>query len=126
VTTLVIPDVNDESEELRDAARFIADQLGAETPWHISRFHPSYKMTDRSATSPSTLKRAQEIGLEEGLHYVYVGNVPGESNTICHACGETLIRRSGYRLLGNTIEEGSICPNCSTPVAGVGMEGVRS
>lgn len=126
VTTLVIPDVNDGSEELRDAARFIADELGPETPWHISRFRPSYRMTDRSATSLSTLKRTQEIGLEEGLHYVYVGNVPGESNTICHECGETLIRRSGYRLVGNIVEEGGVCPNCGTPVAGVEMEGAGS
>jgi pyruvate formate lyase activating enzyme len=123
VTTLVIPEINDESEELRDAARFIAEELGPETPWHISRFRPAYKMTDKSTTSPSTLKRAQRIGLEEGLHYVYVGNVPGESNTVCHQCGETLIRRSRYRLVRNNITEGSICPNCSTPVAGVGMEG---
>lgn len=123
VTTLVIPDVNDDVEELRDAASFIAGELGPETPWHISRFRPAYKMQDRSATSLAMLRRAQDIGEEEGLRYVYVGNVPGELNTVCHACGETLIRRSGYRLVENSVQEGSVCSNCGTEVAGIGMAG---
>jgi pyruvate formate lyase activating enzyme len=126
VTTAVIPDINDTPDELRDAASFIADELGPETPWHISRFHPSYKMAGRSPTSPSKPKQAQEIELQEGLHYVYVGNVPGESNTVCRACEETLICRFGYRLVRISVERGSVCPRCGTSVAGVGMEGAQS
>jgi len=58
---------------------------------------------------------------QAGLRYVYVGNVPGEANTVCHECGKTLIRRSGYRILENHIQPDGRCPNCGTPVAGVGM-----
>ena len=123
VTTLVIPDLNDDPEELRQIAGFIADDLGPETPWHISRFRPAYEMRDRSMTPLSTLQEAQAIGEEAGLHYIYVGNVPGESNTVCHACGQTLVRRSGYRIVDNLVDEDGGCPNCSTEVAGVGMAG---
>jgi pyruvate formate lyase activating enzyme len=124
VTTLVIPTINDSEEELRDAARFVAQELDVETPWHISRFHPTYKMTNVPPTPVSTLRRAQEIGLEEGLRYVYVGNVPGEANTLCHECGRLLIRRSGYWILENNIQAGGSCPDCGAIVAGVGMAGV--
>jgi pyruvate formate lyase activating enzyme len=119
VTTLVIPDLNDEPQELRDIAQFIAQELGPETPWHISRFRPSYQVTDRYPTPISTLREAQTIGLEEGLHYVYVGNIPGEGNTICHKCGKLLIRRTSYRLVENNIDSDSRCPQCGTPIAGV-------
>ncbi len=122
VTTLVIPGMNDDLAELRDIARFIAHELGPETPWHLSRFFPTYHMTDRSATPVETLHRAQEIGLEEGLHYVYLGNVTGESNTHCHECGLLLIRRRGYWIAENRVRDGG-CPNCGAPVAGVGMQG---
>ncbi len=123
VTTLVIPDINDSEEELRDAACFVAQELGPETPWHISRFHPGYHMRHVPPTPVATLRRALEIGQEEGLRYTFVGNVPGEANTDCHACGELLIRRSGYRILANHVAPGQVCPNCGTPVAGVGMVG---
>jgi len=122
VTTLVIPGVNDDPAELRDMARFLARELGPETPWHLSRFFPRYRMTDRLATPVETLYRAQEIGLEEGLRYVYLGNVEGESNTDCYECGQLLIRRRGYWIAENRVREGK-CPACATPVAGVGMGG---
>jgi pyruvate formate lyase activating enzyme len=121
VTTLVIPGVNDDPAELRDIAGFMSHQLGPETPWHISRFFPTYHMTDRPPTPVETLRRAQEIGLEEGLHYVYLGNVAGESNTHCHDCGHLLIRRRGYWIAENRVRDGC-CPSCGTPVAGVGMD----
>jgi pyruvate formate lyase activating enzyme len=121
VTTLVVPGINDDEEELRDAARFVAQELGPETPWHISRFFPGYQMRHVSPTTVETLRRALEIGKEEGLRYVVVGNVPGETNTECHACGELLIRRAGYHILANYIAADQRCPNCGTPVAGVGM-----
>ncbi|GAB4545129.1 MAG: AmmeMemoRadiSam system radical SAM enzyme [Anaerolineae bacterium] len=120
VTTLVIPGVNDDPAELRDIATFMVQELGPETPWHISRFFPTYQMTDRPPTPVETLRQAQEIGLEAGLHYVYLGNVAGESNTVCHNCGRTLIRRQGYWIAENQVRDGR-CPVCGTVVAGVGM-----
>lgn len=118
VTTLVIPDLNDDPTELRDTARFIALEMGADTPWHISRFFPGYKMSDRPLTPLSTLLNAREIGLAEGLRYVYLGNVANESNTTCHHCGRVLIRRHGYWIAENHIREG-VCPSCGTPIPGV-------
>jgi pyruvate formate lyase activating enzyme len=123
VTTLVIPGVNDEPRELRDAARFVVQELGPETPWHISRFFPAYRMTDVGSTPVVTLQKAREIGREEGLRYIYAGNVGGESNTVCHECGHVLVRRSGYSILQNRIQQDGRCPNCNTMVAGVGMKG---
>jgi pyruvate formate lyase activating enzyme len=123
VTTLVIPGVNDDPQELRDAARFVAQELGPETPWHISRFFPAYKMMDTGPTPVTTLREAQEIGREEGLRYIYAGNVGGESNTVCHSCGQVLVRRAGYSIVQNRVQAGGRCPNCDTVVAGVGMEG---
>lgn len=120
VTTLVIPGINDGPKELREVAQFISQELGPETPWHISRFHPGYLMADRPPTPVRTLQQAQEIGLEEGLYYVYQGNVAGESNTYCHECGQLLIRRRGYWIAADNIRDGR-CPSCSTPVAGIGM-----
>jgi len=121
VTTLVIPGINDNDGELKDAANFVVNELGVDTPWHISRFFPDYKMTDVPPTPVETLNRAREIGLEAGLRYVYVGNVPGEANTVCHKCRQMLIRRLGYRILENRVQPNGRCPNCGTPVAGVGM-----
>jgi pyruvate formate lyase activating enzyme len=123
VTTLVIPGINDDPAELRDAASFVAEELGVETPWHISRFFPAYKITDVPATPISTLQQAREIGLEAGLRYVYMGNVLGGEDTFCHACGRLLIRRSGCWILENHIQPDGRCPDCSTPVTGVGIKG---
>ena len=123
VTTLIIPGINDNPEEVRDAARFVADELGVDTPWHISRFFPAYEMTDVPSTPIETLSRAREIGLEAGLRYVYVGNVMGESNTVCHACGKTLVRRSGFGVMENRVGPDGRCPDCGAAVAGVGMGG---
>ena len=122
VTTLVIPELNDDPGELRDAAVFIAQELGVDTPWHISRFSPAYRMTDRPSTPLATLRRAREIGLEEGLHFVYIGNAREEGNndTLCPVCGKLLIRRSGYAMLANKLRSGC-CPVCGTQVAGIGM-----
>jgi pyruvate formate lyase activating enzyme len=123
VTTLVIPGINDDPIELRDAARFVAQELGVETPWHISRFFPTYQMSDVPSTPMTILRRAQEIGLEEGLRYVYIGNVRDEDNTTCHECGRLLIVRSGFYVIENVVRDGR-CPDCGAPVAGVGMDGL--
>lgn len=121
VTTLVIPGINDDPQELRDAADFVARELGPETPWHISRFFPAYQMTDVPPTPLATLRRAEQVGREAGLSYVYVGNVTEEANTYCLACGEWLIRRHGMGVVANRVAAGSRCPRCGAPVAGIAM-----
>jgi pyruvate formate lyase activating enzyme len=122
VTTLVIPGLNDSPGELHDAAAFVARELGPDTPWHISRFYPAWQMADRPPTPLATLRRARDIGREEGLRYVYVGNVPeeGGQDTICRGCDRVLIRRHGFGGIINHLQEDH-CPDCGTPVAGVGM-----
>ena len=122
ITTLIIPGYNDDDQELRSLARFIADKVGVDTPWHVSQFHPTYKLTNAPRTSVETLRRARQIGLDAGLCYVYEGNVPGmgEENTYCPGCCELLVRRSGY--LVEEIRTGSgKCPSCGRVVDGVGM-----
>jgi pyruvate formate lyase activating enzyme len=120
ITTLVIPTLNDSEEELRDIARFIAQELDPDTPWHVSRFHPDYSLTDLPATPEQTLTRAREIGMEEGLQFVYTGNVwgdPGE-NTYCPNCKEIVIARAGFQVRALHMEFGR-CRFCRTPIAGV-------
>lgn len=123
VTTLLIPTLNDDPGELREAAAFIAETLGKETPWHLSRFYPTYRMRDVPPTPESTVTRAVEIGKDAGLRYVYGGNSRQSQNTTCHNCGEMLIRRYGYTIAGHTITSDGTCPACETPVAGIGMGG---
>jgi len=122
VTTLVIPGVNDDPTEIRDAARFITQELGADTPWHISRFFPAYKMMDVPPTPIALLSKAKEIGLEEGLKYIYPGNVldNGSQDTLCPGCGRVLIRRRGFIVSHDRVKDGH-CPECGEPIAGVGM-----
>ncbi len=119
VTTLVIPGLNDDPAELARAAEFIAGDLGVETPWHLSRFHPAYQMLDRGATPVTTLEKACEIGAAAGLFHVYTGNVPGaRENTLCHGCGALAVRRQGYTVENFLLENG-VCPECKTPVYGI-------
>lgn len=120
VTTLVIPGLNDDPNELRSLARFIAGELGPETPWHISRFHPTYRLTDRGPTPVDTLDTARAIGFEEGLVHVYTGNVPGHpgENTVCRSCGKTILERRGYLVVQNNISNGR-CVFCDGAVHGV-------
>jgi pyruvate formate lyase activating enzyme len=120
VTTLIVPGLNDDTAELQELAGFIAHDLGTETPWHISRFHPTYKLTDRPPTPVKTLTRAREIGLEAGLKYVYTGNVPGNSgeNTYCNSCGEMVIERWGFQVGTLRIKDGK-CSRCGAVMDGV-------
>ncbi|NLT73526.1 MAG: AmmeMemoRadiSam system radical SAM enzyme [Chloroflexi bacterium] len=122
VTTLVIPGLNDSDGELRDIAMFIQMALGSDTPWHVSRFLPTYRLLDRPPTPVETLLRARDIGLEAGLHYVYTGNIPGQGgeDTLCPACGATIIARSGYALHFRSLR-GGCCEVCGTAIAGIGM-----
>jgi len=121
VTTLVIPGINDDDDELRDAAQFVLQELGADTPWHISRFFPAYKMQNVPPTPVETLRRAEEIGLNSGLRYVYCGNVAEEMNTCCHECGRLLIQRSRFWVQENHVASGNRCPDCGSRVAGIRM-----
>lgn len=120
VTTLIIPGLNDGKEELNALARFILEDLGPETPWHISRFHPTYRLTDRGPTPVETLNTARQIGLDEGLVHVYTGNVPGHpgENTICRSCGKILLERRGYMIIKNNLLSGC-CSNCGAVAHGV-------
>jgi pyruvate formate lyase activating enzyme len=118
VTTLVIPDQNDSEEELRDIARFIAG-VDPSIPWHISRFHPDYQFADSRATPIETLRKAYDVGKEEGLKFIYTGNLPGEeSDTLCPHCGEILIRRTAMSVLEDKLK-GPQCPFCKGQIAGV-------
>ena len=121
ITTLVIPTINDSDEELTEIAQFIKE-LGADTPWHVSRFHPTYRLMNVPTTPVATVKRAREIGLQVGLHYVYTGNVPGDQgeNTLCRQCGRVLIDRFGFATGHYAIKNGR-CPDCQGQVAGVEM-----
>jgi pyruvate formate lyase activating enzyme len=122
VTTLLIPGLNDDRKELEELASFVADALGPDTPWHVSRFHPTYKLTDRPPTPEQSIHEARRIGLDAGLRYVYSGNLPGDEgeNTVCYRCGELLIERWGYRISKNAIQNGR-CPACHAEIDGIGL-----
>ena len=124
VTTLVIPGLNDSDEELAKIAAYIRS-VGAEIPWHVTAFYPAYRMHDRPGTDVATLRRAREIGLAEGLRYVYEGNIPGEGgeNTYCYQCKALLIERYGFAVLRNRVRSDACCPDCGTRVDGLGMSG---
>jgi len=119
VTTLLIPGLNDSEKELREIAGFLARQ-DPNIPWHISRFHPTYRLTNIEATPQEKIQRAREIGYDEGLRYVYTGNLPGDEGekTFCHECGELLIDRFGFSIRNNMIKDGR-CPGCDTEIPGV-------
>ena len=119
ITTLVIPGVNDSDAELTDIARFLAS-VDPAMPWHVSRFHPTHRMTDRSATPSETLIRARKIGNQAGLFHVYTGNLddPEGSTTSCVQCGAAVIQRQGFFVVKNRLQEGR-CPECGAAVAGV-------
>jgi pyruvate formate lyase activating enzyme len=121
VTTLIIPGLNDDRDGLREIARFLRT-VGPEIPWHVSAFHPTYRLMDHGPTTASTLQEARDIGLDEGLRYVYSGNIPGDEgeNTYCPGCGEKLIHRFGFRILDNRIQDGH-CPGCHFVIDGLAM-----
>lgn len=125
VTTLVIPGINDSDLELRGIAGFIRS-VGEDVPWHVTRFQPAHRWLDRPSTPIETLRRARQIGLDAGLHHVYMGNVPGEGgeNTCCNACGTLLITRRGFSVRSNRVRDGR-CPVCGARVAGVHMDGLE-
>ncbi|MEE9612942.1 MAG: AmmeMemoRadiSam system radical SAM enzyme [Desulfatiglandales bacterium] len=119
VTTLLIPGQNDSREELKDLAEFLVD-LDPNIPWHISRFHPTHRLTSIPPTPPENIHKAKDIGYEAGLKYVYTGNLPGDEaeNTFCHDCGEFLIDRFGFYIKKNRMKNNH-CPQCGAPIPGV-------
>jgi len=121
VTTLLIPGENDDPEEVKDIAQFIKEELGAETPWHISRFYPNYRLMDHPPTSLEALEKAYEIGKEAGLKFVYLGNVPGHQteHTYCPSCGKLLIKRDLFRIEKLEITDEGRCPACGSEIEGV-------
>jgi pyruvate formate lyase activating enzyme len=125
ITTLVIPGRNDSDAELQAASRWIFDELGPDVPWHFSAFHPDYRMRDLPRTSLDTLSRARQIALDNGIRYVYTGNVhDAEGDTTrCTGCGEALIVRDWYELKGWSLESPaagpSRCKACGEACPGV-------
>jgi len=119
ITTLIVPGQNDSDDELKQIASFIANFTGFDTPWHISRFYPNYRMDDADATSPQGLQRAYEIGKDAGLRYIYIGNMPTAKaeSTFCYKCSRLLIERIGYTIESNVIRDGA-CPDCGAKIAG--------
>jgi len=119
VTTLIIPGMNDSEGELKQIASFLAS-IDKNIPWHVTGFYPAHKMAHVSPTPAKTLMRAQQIGKELGLSYVYAGNRPqaGGENSYCPGCGAELLSRHGFRITANRLKSGC-CPDCSTKIAGV-------
>lgn len=120
ITTLLIPGKNDSDSELAAMSKWIKQELGTDVPLHFSAFHPDYKMADIPATPPATLVRAREIALQEGLHYVYTGNVHNQQGdtTFCPDCHAPLIVRDWYQIEQYRLTEDGHCPDCGAAVAG--------
>jgi pyruvate formate lyase activating enzyme len=117
--TNVTPTINDGEDIAHGIASWIRDQLGPTTPWHVTRFVPYLDLSHLPPTPLGRLERFCEIGREEGLKYVYIGNVPGHpwEDTYCHHCGERVIRRRGFAVAQATLRDGK-CPACSTAIPG--------
>lgn len=120
IVNLVVPTLNDDMEEMRALCRWVAENLGPDVPIHFSRFHPDYQLKNLPPTPQSTLEQAWAIAREEGIHYAYLGNVPGHraNNTFCHRCGELIIGRQGYWVTEYHIVKGE-CEFCAAPIPGI-------
>ena len=120
IVVLVIPTLNDRMDLIRDMVRWIRDEAGDSVPVHFTRFQPMYLVKNLPPTPVSTLEAARRIALEEGLRYVYVGNVPGHEseNTYCPGCGKVIIARAGYTIEAVRLKKGK-CESCGTPIPGI-------
>lgn len=118
ITTLLVPTKNDSKEEIGEIIKFIKENLGVNVPWHISAFHPDYKELNLPKTSFDKLKTAYDMAKEEGLNYVYIGNVIFENSTYCPNCKEELIAREYFGVKYNRLENGH-CPNCNRVIEGI-------
>jgi pyruvate formate lyase activating enzyme len=120
IVNLVVPGMNDDPVELRALVEWVIDNLGPDVPVHFSRFHPEYQLSNLPPTPVETLEAARQAALDVGLHYVYLGNVPGHegNHTYCPTCGQLIVRRSGMATLALEIVDGR-CRYCGTPIPGV-------
>lgn len=116
ITTLIIPGLNDTDQELEEIAKFIKNYLGSETPWHISRFYPQYKMIDENPTEEDLIYKAYKVGKDAGLKYVYGGNIISETleNTYCPNCNELVIQRVGYAI--KRFDQEGHCAKCGEKI----------
>jgi len=121
ITTLLIPGENDSEEEIEALSSWIARELGRDVPLHFTAFHPDYRMLDVPPTPSATLQKARCIGLKNGLHHVYVGNIkdPARQATLCPTCGLRAIGRDGYKITTYELEADGSCKGCGTKLAGV-------
>jgi pyruvate formate lyase activating enzyme len=126
VTTLVVPGGNDDPSELFGLAEWIAAELGPQTPWHVSRFFPAYRMTEVPPTPLGLLADVAALGRRAGLTHVYPGNAPelGGQDTHCGSCDRILIRRSRNRVVEDVLVD-ERCPGCGTRLAGIGLDRSR-
>jgi pyruvate formate lyase activating enzyme len=120
IVYLVIPTLNDDAAQIRDMVKWVLRELGPDVPLHFSRFYPQYRLKNLPPTPVESLERAWAAGRDAGLHYVYMGNIPGHAgeSTICSNCGKTAIRRIGYQVLENRLVHGR-CRDCGRAVPGV-------
>ncbi len=114
ITNLVVPIYGDKEEDIRRLAKWIVENLGDETPFHLLRFHPEYMLTNIPSTPVETLEKLAKVAMEEGLKHVFIGNVWGHplENTYCPKCGELVIERRGFYIVKWNLEEGNKCPRC--------------
>jgi pyruvate formate lyase activating enzyme len=121
ITTLLIPGENDSDAEIERASRWVTDNLGRDVPWHFTAFHPDYRLRDRPATPPETLRRARAIARAQGIHHVYTGNVhdrEGQSS-YCAGCEALVIGRDGYELDAWNLDDEGRCLRCGLRLPGV-------
>lgn len=123
IVTLIVPGFNDDHDELRRMADFLVS-VDPLMPWHVTAFHPDYKMTDGfRRTRVDDLMQVVETGVKAGLKYLYAGNLPGQSgqweDTRCHVCGKTLIERRGFQVSANVLQKNGTCPDCQTVIPGI-------
>ena len=120
IVYLVLPTMNDGTDEIRALSAWIRKELGPDVPIHFSRFHPTYLMKKLPPTPVDTLERLKKIAQTEGLRYVYIGNVPGHSgeSTFCPKCGARLIHRTGYNVRVEALH-GDTCKQCGLKIPGV-------
>lgn len=121
MVNLIIPTHNDDVEQLNEMCQWITDHLGTAVPLHFTRFHPQYRMKNLPPTPVDTLQKAHAIAKNHGLKYVYVGNVPGHQleNTFCPQCNTVLIKRRGFYILENKLQNSIYCPSCGTKIPGI-------
>jgi len=120
IVVLILPTRNDSPAEIREMARWISGELSPHVPVHFTRFHPSYKIQDLPPTPVSTLEQCQSIARDEGLAYVYLGNVPGHrlESTVCPECSETVVGRVGFKVTRTNLLKG-FCGSCGARIPGV-------